>query len=56
MAGEQVLVLGGGGVAAIAWMTGLLAGLADSGQDVTGIMDSSLSQRAGYLSTAGSES
>jgi NTE family protein len=30
------LVLGGGGVAGIAWMTGLLAGLADAGQDVTG--------------------
>lgn len=32
---EQALVLGGGGVAGIAWMTGLLAGLADVGQDVT---------------------
>ena len=30
------LVLGGGGVAGIAWMTGLLAGLADAGADVTG--------------------
>jgi NTE family protein len=30
------LVLGGGGVAGIAWMTGLLAGLADAGQDITG--------------------
>ena len=30
------LVLGGGGVAGIAWMTGLLAGLADAGQDLTG--------------------
>jgi NTE family protein len=36
MAVEQALVLGGGGVAGIAWMTGLLAGLADAGQDVTG--------------------
>lgn len=36
MAGEQALVLGGGGVAGIAWITGLLAGLADAGQDVTG--------------------
>jgi NTE family protein len=36
MAGERALVLGGGGVAGIAWMTGLLAGLADAGQDVTG--------------------
>jgi NTE family protein len=32
----QALVLGGGGVAGIAWITGLLAGLADAGQDVTG--------------------
>lgn len=32
----HALVLGGGGVAGIAWMTGLLAGLADAGQDVTG--------------------
>ncbi|MGT2531131.1 patatin-like phospholipase family protein [Streptomyces nojiriensis] len=30
------LVLGGGGVAGIAWITGLLAGLADAGRDVTG--------------------
>jgi NTE family protein len=36
MAVENALVLGGGGVAGIAWMTGLLAGLADAGQDVTG--------------------
>jgi NTE family protein len=36
MATEQALVLGGGGVAGVAWMTGLLAGLADAGQDVTG--------------------
>ena len=33
---SQALVLGGGGVAGIAWMTGVLAGLADAGQDVTG--------------------
>ncbi|QLJ04185.1 patatin-like phospholipase family protein [Streptomyces sp. NEAU-sy36] len=32
----EALVLGGGGVGGIAWMTGLLAGLADTGQDVTG--------------------
>ncbi|MFI9804505.1 patatin-like phospholipase family protein [Streptomyces sp. NPDC052301] len=32
----EALVLGGGGVGGIAWMTGLLAGLADSGQDVSG--------------------
>ena len=36
MANGQALVLGGGGVAGISWMTGLLAGLADAGQDVTG--------------------
>jgi NTE family protein len=36
MAKGYALVLGGGGVAGIAWMTGLLAGLADAGQDVTG--------------------
>jgi NTE family protein len=32
---SEALVLGGGGVAGIAWMTGLLTGLADAGQDVT---------------------
>ncbi|MEU5597588.1 patatin-like phospholipase family protein [Streptomyces sp. NPDC020298] len=32
----EALVLGGGGVGGIAWMTGLLTGLADGGQDVTG--------------------
>jgi NTE family protein len=32
----HALVLGGGGVAGIAWMTGVLAGLADAGQGVTG--------------------
>jgi len=32
----QALVLGGGGVAGVAWMTGLLVGLAEAGQDVTG--------------------
>ncbi|MFJ1762583.1 patatin-like phospholipase family protein [Amycolatopsis sp. NPDC088138] len=32
----QALVLGGGGVAGIAWTTGLLAGLAERGQDLTG--------------------
>lgn len=36
MADGETLVLGGGGVAGIAWMTGLLAGLADAGQDVSG--------------------
>src|SRR5215469_18895803 len=33
---DQALVLGGGGVAGIAWITGLLVGLAEAGQDVTG--------------------
>jgi NTE family protein len=36
MANGQALVFGGGGVAGISWITGLLAGLADAGQDVTG--------------------
>jgi len=36
MQGDQALVLGGGGVAGIAWTTGLLTGLAEAGQDVTG--------------------
>jgi NTE family protein len=34
--GGQALVLGGGGLAGIAWTTGLLAGLAGHGQDLTG--------------------
>jgi NTE family protein len=29
---DHSLVLGGGGLAGIAWMAGLLAGLADAGQ------------------------
>ena len=32
----DALVLGGGGVAGIAWITGLLSGLADAGQGATG--------------------
>lgn len=32
----HALVLGGGGVAGVAWMTGLLAGLAEAGHDITG--------------------
>ena len=36
MTDRHALVLGGGGVAGIAWMTGLLAGLADAGDDITG--------------------
>ncbi|WP_051736316.1 patatin-like phospholipase family protein [Amycolatopsis rifamycinica] len=34
--GGQALVLGGGGVAGVAWTTGLLVGLAGHGQDLTG--------------------
>lgn len=33
---SEALVLGGGGVAGIAWITGLLAGLAEAGRDVSG--------------------
>jgi NTE family protein len=33
----EALVLGGGGVAGISWITGLLAGLADTGQEVTAV-------------------
>jgi NTE family protein len=36
MTAERALVLGGGGIAGIAWMTGLLYGLAEAGRDVTG--------------------
>jgi NTE family protein len=36
VANGSTLVLGGGGVAGVAWMTGLLAGLADAGQDAAG--------------------
>ncbi|MEU3294383.1 patatin-like phospholipase family protein [Streptomyces longwoodensis] len=32
----EALVLGGGGVAGVAWTTGLLTGLADAGHDVSG--------------------
>ncbi|MFI9048153.1 patatin-like phospholipase family protein [Streptomyces sp. NPDC053427] len=35
MQNERALVIGGGGVAGIAWATGVLAGLADAGVDVT---------------------
>lgn len=35
VASGPALVLGGGGVAGIAWMTGLLTGLAEAGDDVT---------------------
>ena len=36
MTTRHALVLGGGGVAGIAWHTGVLSGLADAGVDVTG--------------------
>jgi NTE family protein len=48
----STLVLGGGGVAGIAWMTGLLAGLADAGQDVTGGVDLVIGTSAGATVTA----
>ncbi|MFE2970818.1 patatin-like phospholipase family protein [Streptomyces sp. NPDC059340] len=35
MKNERALVLGGGGVAGVPWATGVLAGLADAGVDVT---------------------
>jgi NTE family protein len=47
MAVDQALVLGGGGVAGIAWMTGLLAGLADADQDVTAGADLIIGTSAG---------
>ncbi|MEU4475184.1 patatin-like phospholipase family protein [Micromonospora sp. NPDC023888] len=34
---SKALVLGGGGIAGIAWITGLLHGLAEGGQDVTDV-------------------
>ena len=34
MTGRRALVLGGGGVTGIAWMTGLLAGLAEAGTNL----------------------
>jgi NTE family protein len=43
----HALVLGGGGVAGIAWITGLLAGLADVGQDVTAGADVLIGTSAG---------
>ncbi|MTE15601.1 patatin-like phospholipase family protein [Nocardia aurantiaca] len=36
MTTERALVIGGGGVAGISWATGIIAGLADAGVDVTG--------------------
>jgi len=35
MTARRALVLGGGGVTGIGWMTGLLAGLAEAGTDLT---------------------
>ena len=35
MTGRRALILGGGGVTGIGWMTGLLAGLAEAGTDLT---------------------
>jgi NTE family protein len=47
VASGSTLVLGGGGVAGIAWITGVLAGLADAGQDVTGGADLVIGTSAG---------
>ena len=47
MGDGQVLVLGGGGVAGIAWITGLLAGLAEAGQDVAAGSDLVIGTSAG---------
>ena len=47
VASGSTLVLGGGGVAGIAWITGLLAGLADAGQDVTDGVDLVIGTSAG---------
>jgi NTE family protein len=47
VADGHALVLGGGGVAGIAWITGLLAGLADAGQDVTAAADVIIGTSAG---------
>jgi NTE family protein len=43
----STLVLGGGGVAGIAWITGLLAGLADAGEEVTSGVDLVIGTSAG---------
>ncbi|MFK4098575.1 patatin-like phospholipase family protein [Streptomyces sp. NPDC019531] len=51
MSGERALVVGGGGVAGIAWATGVLAGLADSGVDV-GDADLLLGTSAGSVVAA----
>lgn len=45
--GGQALVLGGGGVAGIAWMTGLLLGLNDDGVDLRGTSDLLIGTSAG---------
>ncbi len=43
----QALVLGGGGVAGIAWMTGLLLGLSEEGVDLAGTSDVLIGTSAG---------
>lgn len=43
----EALVLGGGGVAGIAWITGLLTGLAEAGNDVTAGADVIIGTSAG---------
>lgn len=49
----EALVLGGGGLGGIAWITGVLAGLADEGQDVTATADLIVGTSAG--STVGAQ-
>lgn len=46
-AGERALVLGGGGVAGIAWMTGLLLGLSEQGADLRNAVDMLIGTSAG---------
>lgn len=50
---ERALVLGGGGLAGIAWMTGLLRGLAEAGTDVTADAELVIGTSAG--STVGAQ-
>lgn len=45
--GERALVLGGGGVAGIAWMTGLLLGLSEQGVDLRDACDRLIGTSAG---------
>lgn len=53
MTANRALVLGGGGLAGIAWMTGLLHGLAEAGQDITADAELVIGTSAG--STVGAQ-